>query len=120
MLNPAFNVKLGQQILSGLVVTGKFDGKYASVCLSMPNGISWFFTSIISMIFMCRSNAKSSLCHNRRKNYPTFTARCGISTTIRNCLWTGHENKLFLLQHSYFALYICIPDKFFEVSKSQS
>ena len=26
MLNPAFNVKLGQQILSGLVVTGKFDG----------------------------------------------------------------------------------------------
>eukprot|EP01036_Dinobryon_divergens_P026205 gene26205-34826_t len=38
MLNPAFNVKLGQQILSGLVVTGKFDGQTPSLACATTGG----------------------------------------------------------------------------------
>ena len=38
MLNPAFNVKLGQQIFSGLVVSGKFDGKTPSLACATTGG----------------------------------------------------------------------------------
>ena len=38
MLNPAFTVKLGQQIFPGLVVSGKFDGKYPSLACATIGG----------------------------------------------------------------------------------